>query len=394
MLRFMQIRANENENQVIQVSSSTRARAQEKAGRNGQEEQKRNTIFMGDLNVKKDPITQRKQYAQQKALKMVGDAWDVDRKIDQNIQDIRDKLRQLEDEYVENLGYIAEGDAQKEQLRQQYNVAPDSQEQKDLELLQKKADYMRHPDEVTLTEEDRARLKAISGRPPETKEEVELLQRKADAEKFGLEVEWTEEEEALLKEMEGVPLTEYQERCLKIDGYQKIYETRNDVIKDQIAAYNGSIRATRLERLKFREMEKAQKKAEEVMEAAGKEIIGMLMEEAKDHVDEEMEETKEEAEEKAEEEASQEEKIEERKEDTAELEQRIDEAHRENEAREELRREAEERSREDAVLLGDIMEAGMGTGSLSDVKFDVKNMLHKMKLLEEDLKGSIVDEET
>lgn len=390
----MQIRANENENQVIQVSSSARARAQEKAGRNGQEEQKRNTIFMGDLNVKKDPITQRKQYAQQKALKMVGDAWDVDRKIDQNIQDIRDKLRQLEDEYVENLGYIAEGEAQKEQLRQQYNVAPDSQEQKDLELLQKKADYMRHPDEVTLTEEERARLKAIDGRPPETKEEVELLQRKADAEKFGLSVEWTEEEEALLKEMEGVPLTEYQERCLKIDGYQKIYETRNDVIKDQIAAYNGSIRATRLERLKFREMEKAQKKAEEVMEAAGKEIIGMLMEEAKDHVDEEMEETKEEAEEKAEEEASQEEKIEERKEDTAELEQQIDEAHRENEASEELRREAEERSREDAVLLGDIMEAGMGTGSLSDVKFDVKNMLHKMKLLEEDLKGSIVDEET
>ncbi len=389
----MQIRANENENQVIQVSSSARARAQERAGRNGQE-QKRNTIFMGDLNVKKDPITQRKQYAQQKALKMVGDAWDGDRKIDQNIQDIRDKLRQLEDEYVENLGYIAEGEAQKEQLRQQYNVAPDSQEQKDLELLQKKADYMRHPDEVTLTEEERARLKAIDGRPPETKEEVELLQRKADAEKFGLSVEWTEEEEALLKEMEGVPLTEYQERCLKIDGYQKIYETRNDVIKDQIAAYNGSIRATRLERLKFREMEKAQKKAEEVMEAAGKEIIGMLMEEAKDHVDEEMEETKEEAEEKAEEEASQEEKIEERKEDTAELEQRIDEAHRENEAREELRREAEERSREDAVLLGDIMEAGMGTGSLSDVKFDVKNMLHKMKLLEEDLKGSIVDEET
>ena len=212
----MQIRANENENQVIQVSSSARARAQERAGRNGQE-QKRNTIFMGDLNVKKDPITQRKQYAQQKALKMVGDAWDVDRKIDQNIQDIRDKLRQLEDEYVENLGYIAEGDAQKEQLRQQYNVAPDSQEQKDLELLQKKADYMRHPDEVTLTEEERARLKAIDGRPPETKEEVELLQRKADAEKFGLSVEWTEEEEALLKEMEGVPLTEYQERCLKID---------------------------------------------------------------------------------------------------------------------------------------------------------------------------------
>ena len=390
----MQIRANANENQVVHVSSAARDRAQERAGINGQEKQKRSTIFMGDLNVKKDPITQRKLYAQQKALKIVSNAWEGDRKIDNSILDIRHKLSQLQDEYVENLGVIDAGDAQKEMLRQQYGVAADSQEQKDLELLQKKEDAMHHPDEVSLTEEEEARLKEINGRLPDTKEEAFLLQRKQDAEKFGLEVEWTEEEEALLKEMEGVPLTEYQERCLKIDGYQKIYETRNDVIKDQIAAYNGSIRATRLERLKFREMEKAQKKAEEVMEAAGKEIIGMLMEEAKDHVDEEMEETKEEAEEKAEEEASQEEKIEERKEDTAELEQRIDEAHRENEAREELRREAEERSREDAVLLDDIMATGMGTGSLSDVKFDVKNMLHKMKLLEEDLKGSIVDEET
>ena len=390
----MQIRANENENQVIQVSSSARARAQEKAGRNGQEEQKRNTIFMGDLNVKKDPITQRKQYAQQKALKMVGDAWDVDRKIDQNIQDIRDKLRQLEDEYVENLGYIAEGEAQKEQLRQQYNVAPDSQEQKDLELLQKKADYMRHPDEVTLTEEERARLKAIDGRPPETKEEVELLQRKADAEKFGLSVEWTEEEEALLKEMEGVPLTEYQERCLKIDGYQKIYETRNDVIKDQIAAYNGSIRATRLERLKFREMEKAQKKAEEVMEAAGKEIIGMLMEEAKDHVDETYEEKREEEKEKAEEKEEQEEKVEDIREEKEILEERIETVREDSRETEKANKEQERNAREEAELLKSMADAGMDVaGSGAGVKAEIKDMLNKMKLLEADIKGIEVDEE-
>lgn len=390
----MQIRANANENQVIQTSSAARARAQERAGRNGQEEQKRSTIFMGDLRIRKDPITQRKLYAQQKALKMVSDAWDVDRKIDNNILDMRQKLAGLQDEYVENLGVIAEGDAQKELLRQQYNVAPDSQEQKDLELLEKKADAMRHPDEVILTDEERARLKEISGRLPETQEEVDLLQRKADAEKYGMEVTWTEEEEALLKEMEGIPLTEYQERCLKIDDYQKIYERKNDVIEDQIAAYNGAIRSTKLERLKFREMEKAQEKAEDVMKAAGKEIVGMLTEEAKDHVDEEMEEKKEEAEEKAEEKAQQEEKIEDRKEDEVQLEERIDEAREKNEEREELRREAEERSREEAVLLDDILEAGRGSNSLSDVKLDVKKMLHKMKLLEEDLKGTLVDEES
>ncbi|MDE7185910.1 MAG: hypothetical protein K2O13_00110, partial [Lachnospiraceae bacterium] len=213
----MQIRANANENQVILTSSAARARAQERSGVNAREQNKRNTIFMGDLNVKKDAVTQRKQHAQQKALKMIGDAWNVDRKIDQNIQDIRDKLVLLHEERDANLEVIAEGEAQKEALRQQYGVESDSQEQKDLELLEKKADAVRRPGEVFLTDEERARL----------------------------------------KEMEDTPLTEYQQRCMEIDGFQQIYEKKNDLIEDQIEAYNGSIRATRLERLKFHEMVKA-----------------------------------------------------------------------------------------------------------------------------------------
>lgn len=390
----MQIRANANENQVINVSSAARARAQERSGINTQDQQRRRTIFMGDLNVKKDAVTQRKMHAQQKALKIIGDAWDGDRKIDRDIQDIRDMLVLLHEERDANLEVIAQGEAQKEALRQQYGVAPDSQEQKDLELLEKNADALRHPDEVFLTDEERARLKEIKGQPPETSEDSELLQRKAEADEKGLEIEFTEEEQARLKEMEGIPLTEYQKRCMEIDSYQQVYERENDLIDDKIEAYNGSIRAIRQERLKFHEMVNAQKKADAVMEAASKEVIGMLMEEARDHVDEELEEKREEAEEKAEEKAEEEEKIEERNEEQEELENRIDEAHAKNEEREELRREAEERSREDAVLLGDMMDAGMGgMNSVANVQTDVKNMLHKMKLLEEDLKGSIVDED-
>lgn len=390
----MQIRANTNENQVINVSSAARARAQERSGINSQDQQKRKTIFMGDLNVKKDAVTQRKMHAQQKALKIIGDAWDGDRRIDRDVQDIRDMLVQLREEKDANLEVIAQGEAQKEALRQQYGVAPDSQEQKDLELLEKNADALRHPDEVFLTDEERARLKEIKGQPPETSEDFELLQRKAEADEKGLEITFTEEEQARLKEMEGIPLTEYQKRCMEIDSYQQVYERENDLIDDKIEAYNGSIRAIRQERLKFHEMVNAQKKADAVMEAASKEVIGMLMEEAKDHVDEEIEEKREEAEEKAEEKAEEEEKIEERNEEQEELENRIDEAHAKNEEREELRREAEERSREDAVLLGDMMDAGMGgMNSVSNVQTDVKNMLHKMKLLEEDLKGSMVDED-
>lgn len=39
------------------------------------------------------------------------------------------------------------------------------------------------------------------------------------------------------------------------------------------------------------------------------------------------------------------------------------------------------------------MDAGMGGVSVtSDVQSDIKDMLHKMKLLEEDIKGSMVDD--
>lgn len=352
----MQIRANGNENQVISVSSAARARAEERAAqRAGRKPQQngRKTIFAGDLGLSQDIITQRKQRAQKKALKIVGDAWAGDRKIDAGIAEMKDKLVQLRQELSDNLNVIAEGDAQKEALRQEYGVEMDSREQKDLELLEKEADARR-----------------------------------------GFDVEFTEEEMERLAEVKKQPLTEYQERCMKIDSYQGGFERRNVIIRDQIVGYNASVTATRLERLKYHEMVDAQKKAENVMEAASKEAVGLLVDEAKDHVDEELEETREEAEKKAEEKAEQEEKIDERKEKQEEVEVRIDEAREKNEEREELRKEAEERSREDAELLGDMMDAGMGgVGSTSDVKSDIKNMLHKMKLLEEDLKGSIVDDQ-
>ena len=79
-----------------------------------------------------------------------------------------------------------------------------------------------------------------------------------------------------------------------------------------------------------------QKKADKVMAAASKEAIGLLMDEAKDHVDEELEETREEAKEKAEEKAEQEKKIDERKESQEEVEVRIEENRRKNEEQEEL----------------------------------------------------------
>ncbi len=391
----MQIRANANENQIINSASAARERAAQREGKQFGGQSGRKSIFAGDIGMRQDRITQRREYARKKALKIVGDAWNVDKKIDQNILDIRDRAAQLMDEKKENLDVIETAEMQKEALREQYGVAADSQEQKDLELLQK-ADRASNPRfDIHLTAEEEAQVKVLKERRLSA-EDKELLRKKALSEDPVTGVQLTEEEQEKAAQLENKKdrLTEYQERCLDIDAFQHTYEKRNLEIDRELAGCYGSIRATKQERLKYHEMVNAQNKADKVMDAAGKEILGMLVEEAKDHVDEELEEPREEVKEEAEEKAEEEERIEEREEKQEELEAQVDAAHDRSEEQEAVRREVQERSREEADLLETMMEAGMGNvGNVSEVQSEIKNMIHKMKLLEEDLKGSTVDED-
>ena len=359
----MQIRTNsgENQNQAANIGSSAQEQTAHKAGSKAQKNDNTTSIFAGDLGIsmQNDMITQRKQSAQRLALKFVADAWNGDRKIDQTIEGYRDKIAQLKAEIDENWDQIALRDEWKEKLRQEYGVWEDSQEQQDLKLLEKEADVeankCRHnPKNIYLTDEEQERL----------------------------------------AEIHEQGLTEYQERCMKFHGQQNSLEIANDKLQTQIQGYNQAITATKQERLKSHEMVDAQKKADGVLAEASKEVIGLLIDEAKDHMDDEFEEQVEDAKKKAEEKAEQEEKIEEREKKAEELEERIDEAREKNEEQEELRREAEERSREDADILDSMMDVGMsGLGATAaDVKAAIKDMLHKMKLLEEDLKGSVIDD--
>ena len=358
----MQIRTNSDENQVISTSSAAQERVALRAGGKAQKNNNRATIFAGDLGigVQNDIVTQRKQRAQQKALKMITDAWNGDRKLDDTIKGYQDKIAQLKAEIAQNQEQIQMRDEWKENLRQDYGVAEDSQEQQDLKLLEKEADVeanktRRNPKNIYLTDEEQERLAQIHEQG----------------------------------------LTEYQERCMIIDGQQGRFESEIDKLQTEIQGYNKAIASTKQERLKYHDMVDAQKKAEALMKAASKEAVGLLMDEAKDHMDEEFEEQVEEAKKEAEEKAKKEEKIEQRKEKQEELESRIDETRAKREEQEARRREAEEHSREDAELLDSMMKAGMGGigATKADVKAAIKEMLHKMKLLEEDIKGSLIDEE-
>lgn len=352
----MLVRFGDREAQGVQIAAQAQEKAQENIGQKASEKQQRkNTIFAGDLPLHKDSITLRRQQAQKKAMKLVQNAWDTDRKTDQSIAEYEGLAREQKKEILINRDRIYECRERKENLREGYGVEKDSQEQKDLELLER----LHYPNNGEFADAD-----------------------------------FTAEERKRLEELEDEPLTEYQQRCLEIDGEEQIFQIREGKAESALEAYNGAVRSIKQERLKSHEMTDAQYNAKKVMDEASKDIQGMIWEEAQDHVDETYEETREEEKEKAEKKEEQEEKIELRKEQKELMEARTEAVREERNEAQEAQRQQEKDSREEAELLGDMADAGLNVAGANDtVKAEIKDMLNKLKLIEADIKGIEVDEE-
>ncbi|MCM1064704.1 MAG: hypothetical protein NC420_09605 [Eubacterium sp.] len=191
-------------------------------------------------------------------------------------------------------------------------------------------------------QEDRKRLL-------DERENVEI--RKADLEK-GYEAGEISEEDYLNEKAD-------------LKEEEMIRDADLDDNENQVMQESSTIRAIRRERLKHHAMTDAQEQAEDILDAARDEIMGMVVEEGRDHIDEETEKREEQAEEIREEKEEQEEFIESQKE----------------------RREEEEE------LLEDIpMEEMLSLDKIqSDVQQEVQGILDKMKLIAEDIKGAVVD---
>ena len=348
----MQIKMGGSENQIINTSIHTQEKAAEKGRQKAAKQQKKSVIFAGDLPLHKDSITLRRQQAQKKAMELVKNAWSGDRKTDLSMAEYRERAEEQRKELQLNLDKIAECDSRKENLREGYGVDADSQEQKDLELLEKV--YYPESNYGEITEEERERAEEL---------------------------------------MRG-PLTEYQQRCLEIDEEKRVFNNRAQNAQSGIEVYNGAVTNMKIERLKFHKMVDAQNNAEKVMKEASKDIQSMIVEEAKDHVDETYEEQREAAKEKAEEKEEQEEKVELRKEQKELLEERIDEIREDSNEAEAAQKKQDRDAREEAELLSDMADAGLNVaGANNAVKAEIKDMLNKMKLVEADIKGIEVDEE-
>lgn len=261
------------QNNITVFSGDTRNNAQaEWANKEATEsyDKKSKTIYAGDF-LKEFPlrerIQQKKSEAQQRALKIVGDAWDMDRQIDDEIKVREEESKVLREDNQEALENLKDVNQRMEELRDAFGISPDSEEQQELERIIQR----RKSPTVSLEEEE---------------------------------------------------LTEYQRRALALDDEATFY-------RNQIAENNGkvlendyTIKAIRKERIKSHTMVDAQKEAEEVMDAARDTAVDLVMEEAKEHLDEEQEKREEQAEaieEKKEEQEEIQEKRDEREKELEEL---------------------------------------------------------------------------
>lgn len=301
-----------------------------------------------------DSVLMRKQVARKRAKKAIADAWSGDRKIDEDISKRKEHQRQLRDDISRRTGYIMAYEEKKAQLKEEYDIDEDSEAQK--MLLEKREQSLVNP-EVVLTQAEKDRLAEI------------------------------DEYEARVHEMD---VTIHEFRTERVTGLRTL-EANED-------AEIASISAIRMEQVKFNEMLKAQKAAGKIEASAGESVFDMLVNEAKEHISESLEEKREEAKERAGKEGKEEEKIEARRAEKEiqqkQFEQKMTELEpTESRETETARIEQEKNAREQEDILAEVEESSTGTASTSSqTRIEIKQMLHKMNLLEEDLKGLEVDD--
>ena len=296
--------------------------------------ERKNIFFGSDFFRKQDmdakeKIVAKKQQRFKEAMHVVTSARNGEKKIDDSLDDIRGQIKQYQKDNDEANKFLTDINNQMSEVKDYYQVEDDSQEQKDLELLQKQYDMMKHGSMETLTEEEQERLDNMG------------------------------------------ELTEYQKRSMELYGQADYWKTQMQDNQDKISQSTGVIRNVRVERLKSQAMAEAQRAKEEIMDAASQEAIGMLVDDAKQQIDDKAEEVQEAAKERQEEQKEEEKRVEAAKENKSEVEAAV------------------EKNRE---KIDDMTKQFTDSEDITrDMDSEIKKVLEEEKLLEEDLKGLTVN---
>ena len=338
----LDVQINPFQNQNNESSVAGAAKAGQKNG---------NLSSVSGANLKGESLVQQRQgLARKQALKVVSDAFGGEKKLDAQMQSIKDEIKRLQDEINEKTANTMENDAKLKELQEEYGIDPDSEESK----------------------------------------ELSKLAFKMNNSKDGLSDE------------EISKMSEYQQKAL----YYVAANQQNSLEIDRAKAQQmGNVQGysdMKRERVKSQDMLNAQEAAEEIMEASNGETIALLTQEAVEHVDEEQKEREEEAQEaaekkkeekkeeakKLEKEAMQQEMIENIKEHAAESQGTSADAKRAV-----ARRERAEANHVDAegVQKTIISDGTSIEDTQNAVNTEITNILNKLSLLSSDVKGSTID---
>lgn len=294
----------------------------------------RKTFFAGDTNISANEsiIASKRKLAQKQAMKLIEDAWQRDNEKSDSIKKMGDKISSNKESIMQSNSKLKDLEESKEALREKYGIAADSDEQKDLLLLEKYQDR-----------------------------------------KNGLKTEpFTKEEIARLKELQDIPRTEYQNKVLEVNDV--VDELKMDIVKksNENIGLGESILEANTDLTASQNMQNAKLASDKIMEALSDEIKNLILNEAKEHIEEKMAEEKEKAE-----------KLEEEKE---EKEEKIEEAREKRKEQEALIEADIEASRLEQEVKVDADYSGNDS-----LQKDIKKIIQDNNLLDDDLKGIKID---
>lgn len=278
-------------------------------------------------------IEQRKKMAGKQAMKLISDAFGRDIKSQESIDKLRELKSQKLDELNDKNKSMAEIDEQKAALMKEYGVTEDSDEMKELELLKK---YQNN------------RMGVLTG-------------------------DFSDEEIEKLKSLQGTSRSEFQAKYLELNDAYNQYQKDAGQIEDEIRFLSGDIELQKNELNASRDMGKAQDAADAILDAASKETLGLMMQEAKDNIDKTAEEEKE--------------KAEKAKEKEEELQEKIDKTKERNEEQKEIIEEASEAAKLDQ----NISVKTQDTSAVAEAQKSINRILKDNNLISDDIKGIEID---
>lgn len=198
------------------------------------------SIFAGDSNLAfADQIGQKKADAQKNALKKILEVFERDLDLDQTIKSSDVHKVELANQIKEYDAEIEQLTKNQQELKENYGITDESDEEKNLNLLRKSL-----TDPLSITEEEMTQL-----------------------EKMG-------------------PITEYQKSSLENDAMKQVWQELKD---DAIAEYSGEgkkVDAIKQARLKSDPQVGAQKEAQAIKDSAAAAILSLIYEKAKETLDE------------------------------------------------------------------------------------------------------------